>query len=161
LRSARSGRILWAQHLDFPDVSGGIHLERTLGIDNIHAVPLVPDSDDDGLPDDVDPCPYDPLNDVDGDGWCGDVDDCPESDRNPTIGIGYCDSGVGNRDTGGGCTLADRVGEIMETCATGAANDGEFLRCVARALRDFKSSGIISGREYGALLSCAARADGR
>ena len=35
------------------------------------------DSDDDGIPDPGDPCPFDPANDVDGDGVCGDEDNCP------------------------------------------------------------------------------------
>ena len=35
------------------------------------------DSDDDGIPDPGDSCPFDPANDVDGDGVCGDVDNCP------------------------------------------------------------------------------------
>jgi len=40
------------------------------------------DSDDDGLTDDVDPCPLDPANDSDGDGICDSADNCP-GDHNP------------------------------------------------------------------------------
>ena len=38
---------------------------------------LIPDTDGDGIGDDVDACPLDPLNDIDNDGICGDVDNCP------------------------------------------------------------------------------------
>lgn len=41
------------------------------------AAPVDPDSDADGLPDAVDPCPLDAANDADADGICGDVDLCP------------------------------------------------------------------------------------
>lgn len=36
-----------------------------------------PDSDYDGISDDLDVCPNDPNNDADGDDVCGDVDNCP------------------------------------------------------------------------------------
>ncbi len=43
-------------------------------------VPITPgDADGDGIPDDVDECPYDPENDVDNDGICGDADNCPST----------------------------------------------------------------------------------
>jgi len=39
--------------------------------------PCMPDTDHDGPPDGVDPCPLDPENDLDFDGVCGDRDNCP------------------------------------------------------------------------------------
>lgn len=39
---------------------------------------IQPDSDDDGIGDTEDVCPYDPNNDLDNDGVCGDVDNCPD-----------------------------------------------------------------------------------
>ncbi len=47
-------------------------------LDDISMEAICTDSDEDGLCDDVDPCPYDPYNDEDGDGVCGDVDNCPD-----------------------------------------------------------------------------------
>lgn len=37
-----------------------------------------PDSDGDGIMDDLDACKNDTFNDIDGDGLCGDVDNCPQ-----------------------------------------------------------------------------------
>ncbi len=39
------------------------------------------DSDADGVGDDCDICPLDPLDDADGDGLCADVDPCPNGDN--------------------------------------------------------------------------------
>jgi VCBS repeat protein/HYDIN/CFA65/VesB family protein/thrombospondin type 3 repeat protein len=57
-----------------------------------------PDSDSDGIIDELDRCPNDPLNDNDGDGRCGDVDNCPNTynrDQADTDGDGkgnLCDA---------------------------------------------------------------------
>lgn len=50
--------------------------------DNVDNCPFVPnpsqlDTDLDGLGEECDNCPYDADNDIDGDGICGDVDNCP------------------------------------------------------------------------------------
>ena len=51
---------------------------------------IVPDSDSDGVPDDVDVCPFDADNDADGDGLCADVDACPADADNDADGDGLC-----------------------------------------------------------------------
>ena len=51
------------------------------------------------------------------------------------------------------------VNEEVGMCAAAAKNDGEFVSCVAHALRVYKEAGTLTGAEYGALVSCAARAD--
>lgn len=70
------------------------------------------DSDGDGIPDDQDPCPFDPDNDADGDGVCGDVDGCP-NDPNK-IDPGVC--GCGTPDT-------DSDNDGTPDCNDGCQND--------------------------------------
>jgi len=50
------------------------------------------DADSDGVPDECDICPLDPLDDVDGDGVCGDIDICPIDVANDTDLDGICES---------------------------------------------------------------------
>ncbi len=113
------------------------------------------DADNDGMGDACDVCPDDPDNDLDGDGLCGDVDCQPASDLRATVVIGDCDSGVENLLFDDGCTISDLIAE----CAAGADNHGQFVSCVAHLTNGLKREGIISGKEKGAIQSCAAQAD--
>lgn len=97
--------------------------------------------------------------DSDGDGLPDDVDGCPNSDIGSTVTIAGCDSGVSNRLFETGCTLADLVNDLVSECATGAKNHGKFVSCVSKGLNDLKKAGLISGSEKGALTSCAAQSD--
>ena len=72
-----------------------------------------------------------------------------------TVVIDGCDSGVVNACLDGGSTILDLIAE----CADGAKNHGQFVRCVAALTNDLKAQGIITGREKGAIQSCAAQAD--
>jgi hypothetical protein len=135
---------------------------------------LVDDTDGDGIPDDVDNCPDvanpdqadadgDGIGDVcesvqedlDGDGIPDDVDNCPESNLEQTIIIDGCDSGVENFLFEDGCTMSD----LISGCAEGANNHGKFVSCVSHLTNDWKSQKLISGKEKGAIQSCAAQAD--
>ncbi len=64
-------------------VHGGVTTEDEmfimLGSYFVSEEPPEADSDDDGVFDNLDPCPHDARNDVDGDGVCGDVDNCSET----------------------------------------------------------------------------------
>jgi len=95
----------------------------------------VPDSDNDGIPDEEDAC--------------------PESDTSPTIIIDECDSGVNNVLDEDGCTISDSINEIAE----GASNHGKFVSGVAHLLNGLKKQGIIKGSDKGAIQSCASQAD--
>ena len=80
------------------------------------------DSDDDGIPDDQDICPNDPLNDIDLDGICGGNDNCPNT-HNPlqedadldTIGDA-CDNCPSIANGGQEDTDEDNVGNVCDNC---------------------------------------------
>lgn len=93
--------------------------------------------------------------DTDGDGIADDDDACPNSDLSPTVVIDGCDSGVDNTLGADGCTISDLIGE----CADGVSNHGQFVRCVSHLTNDLKKAGVISGRDKGAIMSCAGQAD--
>jgi hypothetical protein len=91
--------------------------------------------------------------DSDGDGIPDDADDCPSSDLTATVVVDSCDSGVDNVLDSSGCTIADQV----QDCADNAGNHGGFVSCVSHLLNDLKKEEVISGRDKGAIESCAGR----
>ena len=131
------------------------------------------DSDNDGIPDSEDNCPDTPnpdQEDTDGDGIgdacdnCIDVDAdeacdgediCLESNLNETTIIDDCDSKVENMLFDDGCTMSDMIAECVES----AKNHGKFVSCVAHLTNEWKKEKLISGKEKGAIQSCAAQSD--
>ncbi len=93
--------------------------------------------------------------DADGDGVRDDQDACPNSDASAAVVIDGCDSGVSNTLSPSGCTISD----LVTKCAEGARNHGGFVSCVAHLTNDLRNAGIITGRQKGAIQSCAAHAD--
>lgn len=92
-----------------------------------------PDADNDGVPDD---------------------EDCnPNSDTSPTIIIGGIDTGVPNQLFANGCTMADLINDL----AANATNHGDFVSRVANLTNQWAASGLITGRQKGAIQSAAAR----
>lgn len=63
-------------------------LRRDIGEDGI--CDNVGDSDNDGVVDQDDRCPFDPLNDTDGDSMCADIDPCPNDSANDADQDGIC-----------------------------------------------------------------------
>lgn len=94
--------------------------------------------------------------DADGDGISDDVDNCPESNLEQAIIIVGCDSGVENFLFEDGCT---KMSDLIAKCAAGAKNHGKFVSCVSHLTNDWKKQKLISGKEKGAIQSCAAQAD--
>ena len=92
--------------------------------------------------------------DSDGDGLTDFCDACPDSDLSPTIVIASCDSGVSNELFDDGCTMSDLIAE----CANQAGNHGQFVSCVSHLANDWNAAGLVSGKEKGAITSCAAEA---
>ena len=91
--------------------------------------------------------------DADGDGVVDDEDCNPNSDRRATIVIGGIDTGVPNQLFPSGCTSSD----LLSALAAGATNHGDYVSAVAQLTNQWVASGLVSGREKGAIQSAAAR----
>ncbi|MEW6571557.1 MAG: hypothetical protein AB1390_10360 [Nitrospirota bacterium] len=93
--------------------------------------------------------------DSDGDGIYDDADQCLGSNTNTTLVIADCETGVENVLFDDGCTMSDLIAQ----CADSAKNHGKFVKCVAHLTNQWKKAQLISGKEKGAIQSCAARSD--
>ncbi len=91
--------------------------------------------------------------DADGDGVSDDQDQCPNSVLRATVVIQGCDSGVANQLLDGGCTISD----LINKCAAGSRNHGQFVSCVAHLTTDLRENGSISAGDKSAIQSCAGR----
>jgi YVTN family beta-propeller protein len=97
-----------------------------------------------------------PPADSDSDGLVDDEDTCPNSDTSATVVIDdSCDTGVDNDLTANGCTISD----LVAGCEEGATDHGQYVSCVAQVTNDLKGADIITGKDKGAIQSCAAQAD--
>ena len=94
----------------------------------------IEDTDDDGIPDDEDACPFSDLSD--------------------TVIIDGCDSGVQNVLFEDGCTISD----LISQCADEADDPGEFVSSVSHTTNSLKIDGIISGKDKGMIQKCVAEA---
>ncbi len=74
-----------------------------------------------------------------------------------SITIDGCDTGVKDVlfwDQAGVFSISD----LITQCATGATNHGQFVSCVAELTNRLKAEGVITGKQKGAIQSCAAKA---
>lgn len=126
---------------------------------DVDAFPLDPsewaDSDGDGTGDNSDALPYDPNEtvDSDGDGVGDNADAFDSSNTGPTVLVGTCNTGVANKHLGNGAWFND----LIAAAKASAANHGQFVSAVSALADGWKKAGLISGRDQGALVSCAAR----
>lgn len=93
--------------------------------------------------------------DSDGDGCPDATDPHPNSIVTPTIIIDGCDTGVKNIFVTACSTMAD----LLADCAANAVNHGQYVSCVAHLTNSWKKAGLITGKQKGAIQSCAAKAD--
>jgi hypothetical protein len=138
---------------------------------------MAPDSDGDGVPDDEDAFPNDPSEwadsdgdghgdngdafpsdpsewaDSDGDGVGDNADPFDNSILGGTVVIRGCNSGVGNQLLPNGATFNDLIGAALAA----SGNHGQFVSAVTGLADGWKKAGLISGRDQGAITSCAAR----
>lgn len=114
-----------------------------------------PDVDGDGVANGDDAFPLDSSewDDSDGDGFGDNADEVDASDTRPTIIIGTCDSSVANTHLGNGTWSSD----LIAAARAGARNHGAFVSAVSGLTDGWKKAGRITGREQGAIVSCAAR----
>ncbi|MFB0564673.1 MAG: hypothetical protein ACETWK_03240 [Candidatus Aminicenantaceae bacterium] len=68
--------------------------------------------------------------------------------------IAGCNTGVTDKVLEDGTTISGRIAE----CADDAKNHGQFVNCVSHLTNELKKAGIITGKEKGAINSCAAQA---
>lgn len=93
--------------------------------------------------------------DADNDGVVDDEDCNPNSNLSPTVVIGGNNSGVPNTLFGNGCTISDVIAQI----AASSTNHGEFVSGVAEYTNSLVRSGVITGKQKGAIQNAAARAN--
>lgn len=71
-----------------------------------------------------------------------------------TLKIGGCDTGVPS---------VLRTGQMLhanvDACRAGASNHGQFVSCMMGVANTAKDRGLLTGRQQGAIASCAARAN--
>lgn len=69
-----------------------------------------------------------------------------------SLKIGSCDTGVPSTLANGAMLHA-----LVDACAADAKNRGQFVSCVSNLTNNAKSEGLLTGRQKGAIESCAAR----
>ena len=99
--------------------------------------------------------------DTDGDEITDDLDECDNSITtivSPTVIINGVDTGIRNTAPNAvGCTLADLIDEIIDTCLDGAKNHGKFVSCVSHETNILKRARTISGQQRGKIQSIVAK----
>lgn len=87
------------------------------------------------------------------------LDDLVWTEAAKTIAIDDCDTEIPNR-MNGACSLNNDISLLDRNCDYQAENHGDYVSCVVKGLKSLRRAGAISGRELGAMTSCAARSDG-
>ena len=96
--------------------------------------------------------------DSDGDGIEDTIDQCPTSDLSSTVLINGVNTGIANTGANpAGCTFADLVQEMIETCLDDAKNHGQFVSCVSHETNILKRAKTITGKQKGKIQSIVAR----
>ncbi len=113
------------------------------------------DDDNDGLSDSAEAVAgTDPLDpDSDDDGVNDGTDAFPLSNLSATVVIQGCNTGVANKLLPNGATFNDLIGAARAS----SANHGAFVSAVTGLADGWKKAGLITGRDQGAITSCAAR----
>jgi hypothetical protein len=102
-----------------------------------------------------------PPPDTDGDGITDDLDECDNSITtlvSPTVIINGVDTGIPNTEPNAvGCTLADLITDIIDVCLDDAKNHGQFVSCVSHETNMLKRARTISGKQKGKIQSIVAK----
>lgn len=98
------------------------------------------------------------IGDLDGDGVLDADDQCPDSDLSLHVVINGVDTGIPNTGANpAGCTFADLVQEMIETCLADATNHGQFVSCVSHETNILKRAKTITGKQKGKIQSIVAK----
>ena len=113
------------------------------------------DIDGDGVANAQDVYPTNPLEwaDSDHDGIGDNADPFDTSNTGPFLVVGTCTTNVANWSNGEGLYANDQIA----TAYSSSRNHGAFLSAVAALTDGWKKGGHITGRDEGAITSCAAR----
>ena len=113
------------------------------------------DIDGDGVANGSDAFPRDASEsaDSDGDGFGNNADSFDNSNTGAALVVRACNPGVANWHIGSGAYAND----LITAAYTTSASHGAFVSAVSTLSNGWKSAGRISGREHGAIVSCAAR----
>jgi len=95
--------------------------------------------------------------DTDGDGIPDSLDACPTSDLRPTVWVLNLNSRVPNRVDSNGCSLADKVSEIVGVAVSDAKNHGQFVNNAGKALNILVQDRLMTQAEELAIANCVAR----
>ena len=96
--------------------------------------------------------------DSDGDGIQDADDQCPTSDLSSTVLINGVNTGIANTGANpAGCTFADIVQEMIDTCLDDAKNHGQFVSCVSHETNILKRAKTITGKQKGKIQSIVAK----
>ena len=96
--------------------------------------------------------------DTDGDGVEDTLDQCPTSDLSANVLINGVNTGFANTEANpAGCTFADLVQEMIDTCLDDAKNHGQFVRCVSHETNILKRAKTITGQQKGKIQSIVAK----
>jgi hypothetical protein len=91
--------------------------------------------------------------DADVDGLEDSLDRCSASVLAPTVVIPPADTGVPNLQFTNGCTLQD----LINQCAAGATNHGQFVSCVSHLITDLRKQGALTSAQRTAIMTAAAQ----
>ena len=98
------------------------------------------------------------IIDTDGDGVQDADDQCPNSDLSATVLINGVNTGIANTGANpAGCTFADLVQEMIDTCLDDAKNHGQFVSCVSHETNILKRAKTITGKQKGKIQSIVAK----
>ena len=99
-----------------------------------------------------------PIVDTDGDGVEDILDQCPTSDLSAKVLINGVNTGINNTEANpAGCTFADLVQEMIDTCLDDAKNHGQFVSCVSHETNILKRAKTITGQQKGKIQSIVAK----
>ena len=92
--------------------------------------------------------------DSDNDGVFAKDDVCPNTSEMLEVTFGSCATNVANIVQANGCSIVD---ELAACNRDSFKNKGQYSKCISGITNNLKKKGLLSGREKGAIQSCAVK----